>query len=45
VTFEQFWLENEKALASRHYGPTGWNVYSLLKEVYESLSKKEDEGA
>ena len=40
MTFEQFWRENEQELASRHYRDGKWNVYSLIREVYE---RKQDD--
>ena len=35
MTFEQYWRENEAALASEFYRNGKWNVYLLVKAVYE----------
>jgi len=44
MTFEEFWRENEKALAAQFYREGKWtNIHGLLKVVFERNVVKEGE--
>ncbi|MGE3483503.1 MAG: hypothetical protein AB7L09_02105 [Nitrospira sp.] len=42
MTFEQWWRENEAALAAEHYNGDRWvGIYQLLEKAFNAGVKKE----